>query len=55
MFVNDYECFSDDYKRYLEKQIRENMGFEGTPIRMFFRGKSKGNSEERRAQGYGYH
>lgn len=54
LFVNDTECFSEDYKRYLEKQLRQNIGFEGTPIRIFMRGKLKGNSEERKAQGYGY-
>mmetsp|Transcript_35551 Transcript_35551/g.100626 ORF Transcript_35551/g.100626 Transcript_35551/m.100626 type:complete len:628 (-) Transcript_35551:196-2079(-) len=54
LFVNDTDCFSPEYKMYLEKQLRANIGFEGTPIRLFLRGKLKGNSEERRAMGYGY-
>mmetsp|Transcript_14156 Transcript_14156/g.14253 ORF Transcript_14156/g.14253 Transcript_14156/m.14253 type:complete len:303 (+) Transcript_14156:246-1154(+) len=40
MFVNDASLFTDNYKRYLERKIRDALGFEGTPIRMIFRGKS---------------
>ncbi|GMH36796.1 hypothetical protein BSKO_04669 [Bryopsis sp. KO-2023] len=39
LFVNDTNMFSDDYKRYLKKQLRENIGFNGTPIHLVFRGK----------------
>jgi len=54
LFVNDTDCFQEDYRNYIEKQLRQNIGFQGTPIRLFWRGKAKGNSEERRAAGYGY-
>ena len=39
MFVNDAKLFSDDYRRYFERQLRDNIGFPGTPIRIFWRGK----------------
>ena len=38
-FVNRAELFHFSYQRYLENQIRENFGFEGTPIRMLVREK----------------
>lgn len=38
-FVNRSELFHFSYQRYLENQIRENFGFEGTPIRMLVREK----------------
>ncbi|XP_002985833.2 uncharacterized protein LOC9640737 isoform X1 [Selaginella moellendorffii] len=38
-FVNDEKLFPDDYKRYMEKQLRQNIGFPGTPIRLFWRSK----------------
>lgn len=40
LFVNDPSLFTDTYKRYLEKKIRESLKFQGTPIRMIFRGKA---------------
>lgn len=40
LFVNDPRLIKEGYRRYLERQFRENLGFEGTPIRMFWRGKS---------------
>lgn len=39
IFVNDPARFNDNYKRYIEKQFREQLGFKGTPIRLFWRGK----------------
>ncbi len=36
-FVNDKELFHFSYQRYLENQIRENFGLDGTPIRMIVR------------------
>ena len=36
-FVNDAEAVHFSYKRYLENQLREAFGFEGTPIRLIFR------------------
>ncbi|MGD1851595.1 MAG: ribosome biogenesis GTPase Der, partial [Cyanophyceae cyanobacterium] len=38
-FVNDPKRFKDNYRRYIEGQIRSNLGFEGTPVRLFWRGK----------------
>lgn len=40
MFCNDPDLFTDNYKRYLERKIRDALGFEGAPIRMIWRGKS---------------
>jgi len=37
MFVNDDQLFHYSYKRYLENQIRETFGLEGTPIRILSR------------------
>ena len=39
IFVNDTQLFKDNYRRYLEKQFREQLGFQGTPIRLLWRGK----------------
>ncbi len=39
IFVNDPQRFNDNYKRYIEKQFREQLGFKGTPIRLIWRGK----------------
>jgi GTPase len=39
LFVNDPERFGDNYRRYIERQFREHLGFTGTPIRFFWRGK----------------
>lgn len=39
IFVNDTKLFKDGYRRYLEGQFRQNLGFEGSPIRFIFRGK----------------
>jgi GTP-binding protein len=36
-FVNDAEAVHFSYKRYLENQIREHFGFEGTPIHLIYR------------------
>jgi GTPase len=40
LFVNDPKLFKDNYRKYVERQFRENLGFEGTPIRIFWRGKA---------------
>ena len=39
LFVNDPKRFNDNYRRYIERQFREQIGFLGTPIRLFWRGK----------------
>ncbi len=39
LFVNDPELFGDNYRRYIERQFRQSLGFTGTPIRLLWRGK----------------
>lgn len=39
-FVNDPDLFTENYKRFLERKIRDSLNFEGTPIKMIWRGKS---------------
>ncbi|NJP08411.1 MAG: ribosome biogenesis GTPase Der [Leptolyngbyaceae cyanobacterium RU_5_1] len=39
LFVNDPDLFNDSYRRYVERQFRQSLGFTGTPIRLFWRGK----------------
>ena len=39
-FVNSPKLFDESYRKYLERNLRENIGFEGTPIRLLFRGKA---------------
>jgi GTP-binding protein len=39
LFVNDPKLFNDNYRRYIERQFRQSLGFEGTPIRLLWRGK----------------
>ncbi len=46
LFVNEPKLFGDSYRRYLERQIREGLGFEGTPLRLFWRGKQQRDAEK---------
>jgi GTP-binding protein len=39
LFVNDAKRFNDNYRRYIERQFRQQLGFIGTPIRLFWRSK----------------
>lgn len=39
IFVNDPLLMHFSYERYLENKIRKSFGFDGTPIRIFIRGK----------------
>ena len=39
LFVNEPKLFKDNYRRYIERQFRESLGFTGTPLRLFWRGK----------------
>ena len=39
LFVNTPTLFTENYRRYITRQFRQNLGFEGTPIRLFWRGK----------------
>ncbi|MDR1616223.1 MAG: ribosome biogenesis GTPase Der [Syntrophomonadaceae bacterium] len=40
LFVNDPELMHFSYKRYLENQLRQAFGFQGTPIRFILRKKT---------------
>ncbi|KAK6925637.1 GTP binding domain, partial [Dillenia turbinata] len=40
-FVNDAKLFPVTYRRYMEKQLRSNAGFSGTPIRLLWRSRRK--------------
>jgi GTP-binding protein len=33
------------YRRYVERQIREGLGFEGSPLKLFWRGKQQRDAE----------
>ncbi|KAI4304824.1 hypothetical protein MLD38_040289 [Melastoma candidum] len=48
-FVNDAKLFPETYRRYMEKQLRTDAGFSGTPIRLLWRSRRK--TEKRRASG----
>jgi GTP-binding protein len=56
-FAKDAGSVHFSYQRYLENQIREAYGFEGTPIRIFFRERSaidlprRGSSRGRKSPG----
>ncbi|MEM7727361.1 MAG: ribosome biogenesis GTPase Der [Cyanobacteria bacterium P01_A01_bin.45] len=39
LFVNDSKRFGDNYRRYIERQFRQQLGFKGTPIRLLWRSK----------------
>jgi GTPase len=39
LFVNEASRFNDNYRRYIEKQFRKQLGFNGTPIRLLWRSK----------------
>ncbi|MFA5524160.1 MAG: ribosome biogenesis GTPase Der [Tissierellales bacterium] len=41
IFINDKELMHFSYSRYLENQIRQTFGFEGTPIQFEFREKGE--------------
>lgn len=39
LFVNEPQRFNDNYRRYIERQFRQQLGFKGTPLRLLWRGK----------------
>ncbi|MBL1174539.1 ribosome biogenesis GTPase Der [Pantanalinema sp. GBBB05] len=39
LFVNAPDLFNDNYRRYIDRQFRQSLGFKGTPIRLLWRGK----------------
>jgi GTP-binding protein len=40
-FCNFPNYIKDSYKRYLENKLRSHYNFQGVPVKMFFRRKSK--------------
>lgn len=46
LFVNDPKLFNENYRRYIERQFRQQLGFQGTPIRIFWRGKKVRDLEQ---------
>ncbi len=45
LFVNDPKLFGETYRRYVERQLREGLGFAGTPVKLFWRGKQQRAAE----------
>ena len=41
LFANYPEGVHFSYKRYVSNQLRERFGFDGTPLRVFYRRKNK--------------
>lgn len=41
IFCNDHELFHFSYQRYIENQIRENFGLQGTPVKLIIRERGK--------------
>jgi GTP-binding protein len=39
-FVNDPDGIADNYKKFLEKKIREKFGYKGVPIQLVFKSKN---------------
>ncbi len=46
LFVNDPKRFKDNYRRYIERQFRQQLDFTGTPLRLLWRGKKVRDGEE---------
>ncbi|MDJ0554448.1 MAG: ribosome biogenesis GTPase Der [Microcoleaceae cyanobacterium MO_207.B10] len=46
LFVNDPKRFPDNYRRYIQSQFRQHLGFKGTPIRLLWRGKKAREVEQ---------
>ncbi|MEA5594358.1 ribosome biogenesis GTPase Der [Rivularia sp. UHCC 0363] len=45
LFVNEAKRFNDNYRRYIERQFRDQLGFKGTPIRLLWRSKKNREME----------
>lgn len=50
LFVNDPKRFNDNYRRYIDRQFREQLGFAGTPVRIVWRGKKPRDLEREQSQ-----
>ncbi|XP_047162471.1 GTPase Der isoform X2 [Vigna umbellata] len=48
-FVNDAKLFPETYRRYMERQLRSDAGFSGTPIRLLWRSRRKMGKDEGKA------
>ncbi|GJS44131.1 GTP-binding family protein [Tanacetum coccineum] len=48
-FVNDAKLFPETYRRYMEKQLRSDAGFSGTPIRLLWRSRRKSERDSGQA------
>jgi predicted GTPase len=48
-FTNVATSFHFSYTRYLENRLREEFGFEGTPIRMHVRGRKRKTTDGERS------
>lgn len=46
LFVNDPKLFNDNFRRYIERQFRQQLGFTGTPLRLLWRGKKVRDVEQ---------
>ena len=45
IFVNDPELMHFSYLRFIENKLRENFGFEGTPLKLIVRGRKEKEDE----------
>ncbi|KAL5204426.1 hypothetical protein ABZP36_009297 [Zizania latifolia] len=56
-FVNDAKLFPETYRRFMEKKLRSDAGFPGTPIRLLWRSRKrpdkKGKSTDNNLQSSG--
>jgi GTP-binding protein len=48
-FANEAAAIHFSYRRYLENQLREAFGFDGTPIRLVFRDRESARLPRRRS------
>lgn len=44
-FVNDAKLFTETYRRFMEKQLRADAGYSGSPIRLLWRSRRKVDKE----------
>jgi len=40
IFCNDPALFTDNYRRFLERKVRDSLDFGGTPLKIIYRGKA---------------
>ena len=45
IFVNEPDLFHFSYQRFIENQLRERYGFEGTPLKFIIRKRNEGDEE----------